>query len=46
METGPYGEQGVWSNGRSVSALQRRGETEQQKTGLVQLTNTMKTVWG
>lgn len=34
MKTGPYGEKGVWSNGRSVSALQRQGETE-QKTGLV-----------
>lgn len=46
MKTGPYGEKGVWSNGRSVSALQRRGETEQQKTGLVELKNTMKMVWG
>lgn len=46
MKTGPYGEKGVWSNGRSVSALQRRGETEQQKTGLVGLKNTMKMVWG
>lgn len=34
MKTAPYGEHGVWSNGRSVSALQRRGETE-MKTGLV-----------
>lgn len=34
MKTGPYGEKGVWSNGRSVSALQRQGETE-TKTYLV-----------
>ncbi|XP_039460005.1 DNA-(apurinic or apyrimidinic site) lyase 2 isoform X3 [Oreochromis aureus] len=25
MKTGPYGEEGFWSNGRSVSALQRQG---------------------
>lgn len=31
MKTGPYGEKGVWSNGRSVSALQRQGETETKK---------------
>lgn len=37
MKTGPYGEKGVWSNGRSVSALQRQGETETKKTNLVQL---------
>lgn len=34
MKTVPYGEKGIWSNGRSVSALQKQGETE-QKTGLV-----------
>lgn len=27
--TGPYGERGVWSNGRGVSAL--HSETEQKK---------------
>lgn len=31
MKTGPYGEQGGWSNGGSVSALQRQGETEQKQ---------------
>lgn len=31
MKTGPYGEEGFWSNGRSVSALQRQGKTETRK---------------
>ena len=36
MKTGPYGEEGDWSNGRSVSALQRQGETETEEKHLVQ----------
>lgn len=28
MKTGPYGEERVWSDGRSVSALQRRGDRD------------------
>lgn len=34
MKTGPYGEEGFWSNGRSVSALQRQGETDKKKKNI------------
>lgn len=38
MKTGPYGEEGFWSNGRSVSALQRQGETETKRKKKFSLT--------
>lgn len=28
MKTGPYGAEGFWSDGGSVSALRKQGETE------------------
>jgi len=31
MKTGPYGEEGFWSNGKSVSALWKQGETDKKK---------------